>query len=140
MLAAPVATEARIFPATPRAVTEMDSWIESIGERWGVDQLILFRARVCVSELAGNVLAHGRTAPDVDSIILELRHTPPGLEIELSDSGAAFDPATAPAIEPDADRIGGRGLRLVRAYAQVLAYRRNDGRNVVTLQLAPASA
>ena len=56
MQAAAAAAEARRFPARPDAVREMDRWIEHVGERWGVDQRTLFRARVCVSELANNIL------------------------------------------------------------------------------------
>ena len=63
MLAAAAAAEARSFPARPDAVPEMDRWIELVGERWGVDRRTLFRARVCVSELANNILARLRLRP-----------------------------------------------------------------------------
>ena len=130
--------EARGFRATPDGVVAMDSWIEGVGERWGVDDRTLFRARVCVSELASNIVEHGGVGPDAGDIVVELRHMKPGLEIEMSDPGAAFDPVAAPPIEPDNNGIGGRGLRVVRAYALALSYRRQQDRNIITLQLAPA--
>lgn len=116
----------------------MDGWIESVGERWGIDHRTLFRARVCVSELAANIVEHGGIAPSGGEIIIKLRHLKPELEIEISDPGRAFDPSDPARIGPGPEEIGGRGLRLVRAYARALSYRRQEGRNIVTLQLAPA--
>ena len=140
MQAAAAAAEARRFPATPDAVREMDRWIEHVGERWGVDQRTLFRARVCVSELANNILEHGRVTQDRDSMMLALRHTPPGVEIQLSDTGAAFDPVAAPIIEQGHDHVGRRGLRIVRSYARALSYRRDLDRNVVIIHVGQGPA
>jgi anti-sigma regulatory factor (Ser/Thr protein kinase) len=139
MLVADAVAEWRNFPIARDAVAEMDRWIEGIGQRWDIHERVLFRARVCVSELATNVVEHGHGQSPTDSIRLELRHKPPALEIEISDPSAAFDPVTAPPVEDDEDRIGGRGLRLVRAYAHSLSYRRVRDRNVVILQLVPKS-
>ena len=131
--------EAHGFPATPDGVVAIDSWIESVGERWGVDDRTLFRARVCVSELAANIVEHGGVRPEGGDIALELRNMNPGLEIEISDPGVAFDPVGARhPTEPDDKEPGGRGLRLVRAYARSFSYRRDQDHNIVTLQLVPA--
>ena len=140
MQAAAAAAEARRFPARPDAVREMDRWIEHVGERWGVDPRTLFRARVCVSELANNILEHGRVTQDRDSMMLALRHTPPGVEIQLSDTGVAFDPVAAPIIEQGHDHVGRRGLRIVRSYARALSYRRDLDRNVVIIHVGQGSA
>jgi anti-sigma regulatory factor (Ser/Thr protein kinase) len=137
MLAAIAAAETHRFQITPDAISEMDSWIEGIGQRWGIDPRVVFRARVCISELAANVLEHGRITRGVDTILVELRHRPPGIEIEFSDPGTAFDLVAAAPIEPKPERAGGRGLRLVRSYAQKLTYCRSQNRNVISLQLAP---
>jgi anti-sigma regulatory factor (Ser/Thr protein kinase) len=130
----PKNTEARGFRATSDGVVAMDDWIEGVGERWGIDDRTLFRARVCVSELAGNIVEHGGVRRGAGDIVLELRRVKPMLEIEISDPGVAFDPVAAPPTELAGE--GGRGLRLVRAYALSLSYRRNQDRNIVTLQLS----
>lgn len=137
MLAEVAGTETRRFRATPDAIVDLDAWVESVGTRWGLDQRTLFRARLCISELATNIMEHGRITPDLESIVLTLRHCPPGLEIELSDPGPTFNPVTAPAVELDSDRLGGRGLHLVRSYAEAMTYERAQDRNVVTFRLMP---
>jgi anti-sigma regulatory factor (Ser/Thr protein kinase) len=139
MLAATAAAETRRFPAKPDAVPEMDRWIEFVGERWGLDHGTLFRARVCVSELANNVLEHGGVSQDRDSMTLALSHTPPGVEIQLSDTGAAFNPVSTPVLDLGQDHVGRRGLRIVRSYAHVLSYRRDHDSNIVTIHVTPTA-
>jgi anti-sigma regulatory factor (Ser/Thr protein kinase) len=93
---------------------------EGIGS-WGLGYRTLCRVRICVGELASNIVEHGRVRPDAGEIMLELRLKKPGLEIEISDPGVAFDPVAAPPTEIDREGVGGRGLRLVRAYAAALS-------------------
>jgi anti-sigma regulatory factor (Ser/Thr protein kinase) len=138
MRAASAAAETRSFAATPAAVTEMDDWIGTVGERWNLDARCLYRARVCVAELAANVLEHGGVAPEAGRIGIELRRISAGVEIEVTAPGVPFDSATAP-LSDDADRIGGRGLRLVRAYSSAIAYHRLTDRNIVTLRVSGAA-
>ncbi len=56
---------------------------------------------------------------------------------EIADDGRAFDPLQAPVPDIGAslqDRaIGGLGIYLVRKTMDGVTYRRQDGRNVVTL-------
>ncbi|HLQ91028.1 MAG TPA: ATP-binding protein [Xanthobacteraceae bacterium] len=127
------------FPISLQALGDIDLWLEAVGKNWDVDDRALFRARVCVSELAANVIEHGRVQSNDGTIDLELRNKLPALEIEISAPGVAFDPTTAPPIPLDEDRIGGRGLHLVRTYANSLLYRRIGQRNVITFALTPKS-
>src|SRR5262249_7713234 len=134
MLAAALAPEARRFGITSEAVADMDRWVERTCRHWGVDNQLLFRARLCVAELATNVLEHGQVPAGSGAIDLALRHVPPGIEIELSDPGIPFDPTTWTwAVEPSLDQFGGRGLRLVRSFARSINYRRDRNRNFLTV-------
>jgi phosphoserine phosphatase RsbU/P len=125
------------FPIAFQAICDMDLWVEQVGKKWAVDDRALFRARVCISELATNVIEHGQVDPADGTIDLELRNKMPTLEIEISAPGIEFDPTIVPAKPIDKDRIGGLGLHLVRAYANSLRYRRVGQRNVITFALAP---
>ena len=75
-----------------------------------------------------NVLEHGRpaTGPTV-----HLVRDGDLLRATVEDAGPAFDPGTAP--DPDPSSPTGRGLPLVRSVVGQLAWRRDGGRNVVTL-------
>jgi anti-sigma regulatory factor (Ser/Thr protein kinase) len=138
MLAEVTAAETRSFIATPDQMSDIDDWIEGVGSRFRLAGEVVFRARVCVAEVAANLLEHGRAQADWDDIILTLRRCGEALEVEISDSGRAFDPTLRPdaglaaGVAPTA---GGRGLRLLRAYA-AMTYRRESGRNILSLRVA----
>ena len=57
------------------------------------------------------------------------------LRIELSDDGAAFDPLAAEVADKDFEELdsGGMGIGLVRQLASHAEYRRDAGRNVLTV-------
>jgi anti-sigma regulatory factor (Ser/Thr protein kinase) len=82
-------------------------------------------------------MEHGHASPDGDRITVVLRQDETTLEIELTDTGRPFDP-TDPAAGTSPDSPGGRGLRLLRAYAAAMSYRRAAGRNILRLRVLPA--
>jgi serine/threonine-protein kinase RsbW len=138
MLADAAAAETRSFIATADRISETDGWIEHMGSIWRLAEDVVFRARVCVAEVAANLLEHGGARVGGDEMSVTLRPSGNALEIELSDTGRAFDPTASPAAMPAPDGSGGRGLRLLRAYATVMTYRRDGGRNILSLRVAPA--
>lgn len=138
MLAEATAAETRSFIATQDQLSAMDNWVEDVGVRWGFAEDVVFRARVCAAEVAANLLEHGRAQADWDEISVTLRPSGRTLAVDISDTGRAFDP-TGTAEAPGSDAPGGRGLRLLRAYAASMMYRREGGRNILSLRVAPAS-
>jgi anti-sigma regulatory factor (Ser/Thr protein kinase) len=137
MLAEAEVAATRSFLATQSGIPAIDHWIEDVASRWDLAEGVLFRARVCVAEIAANLLEHGSAHPGRDEIKLTLQQRGPAIEVEISDTGREFDPtrpATAAAVA-----AGGRGLRLVRAYASRMTYRREGGRNILLLRVEPAA-
>jgi anti-sigma regulatory factor (Ser/Thr protein kinase) len=126
----------RIFRATAEDIGEMDGWLETLGTQWGIPDRTMFRARVCVSELAANVLEHGRSGPDGDEIVITLRSLAPAIEIEIADTGNPFDPLKLPEPVGAPDATHGRGLAIVHRYASDLAYRRERDRNVLLFRVS----
>jgi anti-sigma regulatory factor (Ser/Thr protein kinase) len=137
------AGETWTFRVSPEAISAVDTWIEEIGNRWGIDERTAFGARLCVAEIATNVLEHGAGPGEPAEIAVTLRRRGGGLDIDIADSGRPFDPTSKPdtalpeTLEEAA--IGGLGLRLVRAYASEIAYHHDGVRNHHRLHL-PASA
>jgi anti-sigma regulatory factor (Ser/Thr protein kinase) len=138
MLAEAEVAAIRSFIVTPPGIAAIDRWMEDVGAKWqGLAEDVLFRARVCVAEIAANVLEHGCVHPGRDEITVALHRVGPAIQIELSDTGRKFDPTPPlPGLrEPDA--VGGRGLRLVHAYASAMSYRREGERNLLVLRVGP---
>jgi anti-sigma regulatory factor (Ser/Thr protein kinase) len=132
----------RKFRVTPDDISAADAWIEETGRGWGVAERTTFRARICVAEIAANVLEHGGARAEHAQFGVTLWRRDTGLDVEIIDSGQPFDSTTVPehslsdAIE--SAHIGGLGLRLVRSYASEVTYRYKGGCNCLTLRFRAA--
>ena len=112
-----------------------------MGARWGAGTHAVFRARLCVAELAANVLEHGIANGDAgpDHITVTLGRCDEAIKIEFVDTRGRFDPtwqvAAAPAASLESADPRGRGLGLLQAYARHLSYSRNGTRNRLTFSV-----
>jgi anti-sigma regulatory factor (Ser/Thr protein kinase) len=131
----PTASETRTFRAAPGDLTEIDNWMESVGAQWATAERAIFRARVCVAELVANAIEHGGAIPERDIVEITLHRQGRDVAIEYADTASPFDPSVprAPA-SPDVS-VGGRGLKLLQAYALQLSYHHDGKRNVVSFRV-----
>jgi serine/threonine-protein kinase RsbW len=107
--------------------------LDAFGREAGLGEEPLADVRLAVDEAVSNAFRHGgaaeiRVRADVDDR---------RVQVEIADDGRAFNPLEAPL--PDVARpveerpTGGLGVLLLRAVMDELAYRRADGKNVLTL-------
>lgn len=102
----------------------------------GLEESTAARLLVCVEELVSNALRHGSAGGRTAEVDLQLRCRPEGVELVLSDNGAAFDPTSRREFTgPDRQTGGGVGLELVRRWAREMVYARTRGRNELRLLL-----
>ena len=136
--------QTRTFRVTPEEISAADAWIEDVGRRWGIAERTAFGARICVAEIAANVLEHSGAQAQPAELGVTLHRRESGLDVEITDSGRPFDPTTVPVRPPsesiEAAHIGGFGLRLVRSYASEVSYRHDGVRNHLTLYLRAAAS
>jgi serine/threonine-protein kinase RsbW len=119
--------ETRTFGIGTQDVTAIDAWIEQVAAKWSANERSVFRARLCIAELAANALEHGDPKPG-DRIVVTLCNVGDGVEIEFLDTLKPFDPTKEPSTtKTQPSEAGGLGLKLVHAYAEELSYS-NDGR------------
>ncbi len=112
--------------------------VEALGqeEDWPPD--VSYAIVLALEEVATNVVRHGGGEQGTSEIEIEVVSTDEEVRVEVRDSGKPFDPFhDAP--EPDIDaaledrKIGGLGVHFVRVLMDEASYRREDGRNHVTL-------
>jgi len=91
---------------------------------------------MCLEEIVSNVIRHGSLPRENCEIRVECRiipGAPGGIEIEVFDNAAAFDPLTLPPPDLTAPlgqrKAGGLGVFLVRQMMDEVRYERRDGRN-----------
>lgn len=68
---------------------------------------------------------------------------PDGLQVDIADEGAPFDPLARPdpdtTLDLDERQPGGLGILLIKQLADEVGYRRQDGRNVLMIRMRKAS-
>ena len=98
---------------------------------------ISFDVRLAVDELVTNAIGYGYDDDGEHRIDIALCLEGNTLTVEIADDGKAFDLLQAPEpvmSAPAEERAGGGlGIWLVRKTMDTVAYRRENGRNVVTL-------
>lgn len=119
---------------------EMDrlaSAIEDFGQEdnWPPD--LTFQVNLALEELWLNVVNHGHDG-GFHEVEIELTSEERAVTIEITDDGKPFDPlqdAPNPSVNaPLDDRpIGGLGVYLVREMMDEMEYKREDGKNRLTL-------
>ncbi len=107
----------------------------------GFDEGAADRIELAMEEVLVNVINYAY--PETPGVI-ELRFLKAdgrGLSIEVGDRGIPFDPLAAPEADTTAaleDRnIGGLGIFFVRRIMDRVEYRREEGRNILTLTVYP---
>ena len=128
-----------------RGISSAAAGIDAFCAAHGLSPGIRFEVTLAVDELVTNTIGYGYDDGQ-NSINLVLRMDGDTPTVEIADDGRAFDPLQA--AEPDLgaslqDRArGGLGIYLVRKTMDGVTYRRQDGRNLVTLtkRTAPGGA
>ncbi len=119
------------------ALGEITDAVEAFGaeQDWPAD--LLFHVQLVLDELASNVINHGYGASG-HRFQIEIESEPEALRIELVDEARAYDPiAETPAATIDASvaerQVGGLGVHIVKQLMDEMEYRRENGKNCLTL-------
>jgi anti-sigma regulatory factor (Ser/Thr protein kinase) len=123
--------------ATPEESAALECWTASLGAEFGLPQLLLRRIDLCLVEVVGNVIAYAYPRGSAGSIRIGFWREPAQIRIRIDDDGEAFDPTSyrvppLPVSLKDA-QPGGRGIRLIRHYAEQMSYQRDGATNRLTL-------
>lgn len=94
---------------------------------------------ICIDEIFGNIVryAYG-SGTGYSTVLLHIEEAKRLITLTFIDEGMPFDPLSV--AEPDITLpleerpIGGLGLLMVRSMVDSMEYRREDGRNVLTLR------
>lgn len=120
-----------------RGIGSAAARIDAFSAAHGLASRISFDVNLAVDELVTNTIGYGYDDDGEHRIDLALRIDGGTLTVEIADDGRAFDPLQAPEpgmSAPMEERArDGLGIYLVRKTMDAVAYRREDGRNVVTL-------
>ena len=111
--------------------------IEDLARQESWPPALLFRVNLVLEELGLNIMDYG-VDNGLHEIEITLTSEEDSLTIEITDDGRPFDPLNdAPTPDLDAPiedrRVGGLGIHLVRTMMDEMHYRREPGKNRLTL-------
>lgn len=138
-------TETLVIRAAIGELPRVHGWADALAQRLALPQSTTFAIQLCFEEALSNIVRHGFAgAPKEEArnknVSLALETHNDAIVATIEDRGPAFDPLeVAPPPAPTAISdlpLGGRGIELMRKFAQSLAYERRDGVNRLTLSFA----
>ena len=126
----------RVFAASVPAVTEAVAWTRARADEAGLPEARGFDLELAVEEMLMNVCTHAFAGGEGE-FTLRTGRTGEGFVVEIEDSGPSFDPLSAAAPDTSAPlesrAIGGLGIHLAKRVTDVVRWRREADRNVLTL-------
>lgn len=119
------------FPVSADGLRGALEFIEQSVDEFGQDSQLSARLSVIVDELVSNMIRHDPTLSEDHRFDMALSREAKGISARLEDPGQPFDPVSHElVVQPE---IGGHGLRVIRGLASTVRYRRENGRNVLSL-------
>ena len=116
--------------------------LAAFGAEAGLPPDVTFRLTLSLDEIVSNVIRHGFDDDRKHQIVVTLAVADGHVTATVVDDGSAFDPREAPLPNLDAPleerQAGGLGMHLVRSTMDEVDYRREDGRNVLTVRTSVA--
>jgi anti-sigma regulatory factor (Ser/Thr protein kinase) len=112
--------------------------VQQFSRKHHLNEEIIFVIDLCLEEFITNIIKYGYADQNRHVIQIRASLNDNCLLLEIRDDGQEFDPTKIP--EPNLDapleerKIGGLGIHLVRNYVNSMEYRREDGKNVITLK------
>lgn len=95
----------------------------------------VLRLQLIAEELFTNTVAHGHGGDCDVPVSLCLSRNEHGLRLQYIDAAPAFNPFEIRQKSPSTAAVGGFGIELIRGIGRRCHYRREDGRNLIDIEL-----
>ena len=124
----------------PSEIGRLVDLLEAFGPQSGLTDDATFKLTLALDEIVANVVRHGFDDDREHRIEVKVTVDDRTVTASVEDDGVEFDPREAPV--PDLDlpiemrKPGGLGMHLVKAMMDSVEYRRQDGRNILTVAFA----
>jgi serine/threonine-protein kinase RsbW len=97
------------------------AFVEAVCQVAGFDEKATGAIVTATDEATNNVMRHAHRGQPDAPLQIQCFFRSDGLEILLIDQGAPFDLAAVPKLDPSEERVGGRGVFLMRALMDELS-------------------
>ena len=131
-------TRRLVLPNDIETIPQLNEFIDSVAEEVGLDMSLTMSLNLAIEEAVVNVMEYAYPEGQKGNVEIEVTADQEWMTFVIADTGIAFDPT----MKEDADTtlsaeerpIGGLGIFLVRQLMDVIDYKRQDNKNVLTLR------
>ena len=131
-------TRRLVLPNDIETIPQLNEFIDSVAEEVGLEMSLTMSLNLALEEAVVNVMEYAYPEGQKGDVEIEVTADQEWMTFVIMDTGIAFDPT----MKEDADTtlsaeerpIGGLGIFLVRQLMDVIDYKREDNKNVLTLQ------
>ena len=119
-------------------VERLNRLVRHFGELHEIPNRGLYSLNLALDELVTNVILYGYDDPVGQEVIIRIDAQPAQITALVEDGGREFDPLAMPAPDLNAPlhqrELGGLGVHLVRNLMDEVTYRRDGGKNLLTVR------
>jgi len=116
----------------------VEHWIREFAEAAGLSASVKQAIDLVLVEWLTNVISYAFADDAEHWITLRLTRLPGEVCIEIEDDGREFNPLARPPVDTtvplEQRSVGGLGIHMVTQFMDAVEYRREGGRNVLTLR------
>ena len=131
-------TRRLVLPNDIETIPQLNEFIDSVAEEVGLEMSLTMSLNLALEEAVVNVMEYAYPEGQKGNVEIEVTADQQWMTFVITDTGIAFDPT----MKEDADTtlsaeerpIGGLGIFLVRQLMDVIDYKREGSKNVLTLQ------
>lgn len=131
-------TRRLVLPNDIETIPQLNEFIDSVAEEVGLEMSLTMSLNLAIEEAVVNVMEYAYPEGQTGNVEIEVTADQEWMTFVITDTGIAFDPTK----KEDADTtlsaeerpIGGLGIFLVRQLMDVIDYKREGNKNVLTLQ------
>ena len=121
-------------------VARMMTWIDQVVAHFGLSPRTMHALQLCLEEAITNIVAHAFEPGTTHHVHVAVWCDGATLHAEVTDDGRPFDPLAyeMPAAPKDLEsaQIGGLGIKLMRNFAETIAYHRTGVTNRLRLSFS----
>ena len=131
-------TRKLVLPNDIATIPQLNEFIDTVAEEVGLDMSLTMSLNLAIEEAVVNVMDYAYPEGQRGDVDIEVTADQQWLTFVISDTGIAFDPTAKEDVDTTLSAeerpIGGLGIFLVRQLMDVIDYKREGDKNVLTLR------
>ena len=131
-------TRKLVLPNDIETIPQLNEFIDTVAEEVGLDMSLTMSLNLALEEAVVNVMDYAYSEGQRGDVDIEVTADQQWLTFVISDTGIAFDPTAKEDVDTTLSAeerpIGGLGIFLVRQLMDVIDYKREGNKNVLTLR------